>query len=182
VQYRKQRYIENREAIREQHKRYNAENREACAERARRWREANRETLRESKKKYHHANRETILEKQKRYREANCEAHRESVRQWRLANPERYREQSRIKSQRRRAKMKATQVVDFTREQLNQRMAYYGNRCYLRLPGLCTGNFDDVEHVKPVAKDGPHMLANLRPACGPCNKHKHDKWPFNFVG
>ncbi|MGX7727586.1 HNH endonuclease [Rhodococcus sp. 5G237] len=35
-----------------------------------------------------------------------------------------------------------------------------------------------VDHVKPINKGGPHMLANLRPACGPCNSRKRDQWPF----
>jgi 5-methylcytosine-specific restriction endonuclease McrA len=190
---------------------YRAKNRETLAEKSKQYREDNRETLAEAKKKYIAENREQVLEGKKRnYRETreSClersrryyEANRASAleyqqnyraehrkkavevsRQWRLANPERYRDLMRLADHRRRARMKAAQVVEFTREQLDQRMAYYGHSCYLKIPGICTGGFDHVDHVKPISKGGPHMLANVRPACKPCNHRKLDHWPFEFA-
>ena len=35
-----------------------------------------------------------------------------------------------------------------------------------------------LEHVKPLNKGGAHLLCNLRPACGDCNRFKLQKWPF----
>jgi len=32
------------------------------------------------------------------------------------------------------------------------------------------------DHVKPLAKGGAHMLANLRLACSRCNNVKSDRW------
>lgn len=31
-----------------------------------------------------------------------------------------------------------------------------------------------MDHIFPLAKGGPHCLANVTPACGPCNRAKHD--------
>ena len=176
------RYVEaNREKIAETKKRYYEENRETISEyHRRRYNGKNRESLLEYQKHYYAENRTAKTEYQKQYAAGNREAVAATKKRCALAKPERYRESGRRGMQRRRAKIKATQVVDFTQELLNQRMAYYGNRCYLKLD-CCTGDFEHVEHVKPIAKDGPHMLANLRPACKPCNLHKSDKWPFKVT-
>lgn len=69
---------------------------------------------------------------------------------------------------------RAATVAPFTREQLAARMAYFGNRCW-----ICAGPFEQVDHVKPLAKGGPHMLANLRPSCAPCNNRKRARWPLS---
>ena len=118
------------------------------AERQKRHREANHKNIAQKKRRHYRENRETVLERN---------------RQWRLANPDRYRASCRISHHRRRARLAAVTVIDFTPEQFEQKMAYYGHACYLKLPGICTGAFDEIEHVKPIAKLGPHMLANLRP-------------------
>lgn len=31
-----------------------------------------------------------------------------------------------------------------------------------------------MDHIFPLAQGGPHCLANVTPACGPCNRAKHD--------
>jgi|GEM_PF-2892728 len=193
-------YEENREAACEKQKRYYAENREACAAQGKRWREANREKVAEEQLRYREENREKLAEYARQWRLANPDYAREYMRdyspryqaenrdkvranqkRWRLNNPERARESARLASHRRRARIYATQVVDFTPEQLEQKFAYYGHSCYLKLPGLCTGAFDQIEHVKPLSKGGAHLLANLRPSCEPCNSHKRAKWPFKFA-
>ena len=78
------------------------------------------------------------------------------------------RHYSRYGCSRYRARKREATIVGFTAEQLAARIAYYGNRCW-----LC--------HVKPLAKGGPHMLSNLRPACSSCNRAKSDKWPLTAV-
>lgn len=42
---------------------------------------------------------------------------------------------------------------------------------------MCGGEWAEIEHVKPLALGGPHILANLRPSCGPCNRRKGAHWP-----
>jgi len=191
-EWKKQWYSEHREAVLAQHRQYRAENRDAIAkqrqqhylenreeiaERARRHRKVNRKAIRAAKKRYYIENREKIWEYQERYRAENREKVAEHKRRWELANPERARENGRRSAGVRRARKRATQVVNFTQEQFEQKMAYYGNSCYLKLD-CCTGGFDEVEHVKPLSKGGPHMIANFRPACTPCNRRKYNQWPF----
>ena len=51
---------------------------------------------------------------------------------------------------------------------IRQRMEVLGNKCW-----YCGGPFDHVDHLKPLARGGYHILANLRPACQPCNSTKN---------
>ena len=168
----------NRDKDLERKKRYREENPEKVAEGKHRWHVANREHVADINRLYRAEHRETVLEKKRRYAAENSAACVERARQWALDNPERNRDNMRRKNLARYAKKKAATVVDFTREQLEQKMAYYGNRCWIQIPGVCTGEFDHIDHVKPIAKGGAHTLANVRPACAPCNQRKSDKWPF----
>ena len=64
-------------------------------------------------------------------------------------------------------------------EQLEDKWAYWGNTCYLRYPGICTGGAEVKEHVLPRTPDGRrNLVANLRPACRPCNSKKYNHWPL----
>lgn len=93
----------------------------------------------------------------------------ERARQWRKKNPER----NKTLELRKRAKRAAAPRIPFTGKQLAQRMAYWGNRCW-----MCHGPFEVVDHVKPIVAGGWHALANLRPACDSCNSSKSGIWPF----
>ena len=123
-------------------------------------------------------NRDRHVERNRRWREENPAAAAACTQRYIEKHPERKRASVRASSSKRRALKLATAVVPFTAEQLHLRMSYYGNRCYIRMDGVCTGAFDDVDHVKPLSKGGAHMLSNLRPACEPCNSRKHNRWPF----
>lgn len=72
----------------------------------------------------------------------------------------------------RRAQRLST-ALPFTAEQLQQRLSMYGGRCW-----ICGGPGSDADHVKPLSKGGPHILANLRPACRSCNSRKNAQWPY----
>lgn len=109
----------------------------------------------------------------KRRRATDPVAFRKKKRDYRVEN----RDSFLVYKQVRRVRETAS-VVPFTAEQLQQRMLYFGGRCYLQLPGVCTGEAEQIDHVKPVSKGGSHMLANLRPACKACNLSKAAKWPF----
>lgn len=56
-------------------------------------------------------------------------------------------------------------VESFTRDELTAR---WGDACY-----LCSGEWDELEHVTPVSRGGEHSLSNCRPVCEPCN---HRAW------
>ena len=50
-------------------------------------------------------------------------------------------------------------------------------RCWLRIPGVCRGVSETADHVATV-KDRPDLImtrANLRGACGPCNRKRRDR-------
>jgi 5-methylcytosine-specific restriction endonuclease McrA len=51
------------------------------------------------------------------------------------------------------------------------RSALFGNQCW-----ICRTVATARDHVKPISKGGPNLLANVRPICGPCNSAKHDLW------
>src|SRR5690606_19457994 len=75
---------------------------------------------------------------------------------------------------RRRARIAGGLVIPFTAEQVAARIAYYGGRgCIWR-----TAPYEELDHVKPIKVGGPHILANLRPACRSCNASKNATWPF----
>ena len=61
----------NKEAIKQKHEEYYEANKEAIHEQQKKYREANKEAVREQKKEYYAANKEAVLEQQKKYREAN---------------------------------------------------------------------------------------------------------------
>lgn len=94
-------------------------------------------------------------------------ANRSSHRRWQSKNP---RARAEIQA-RRRARIAGSTVLPITQDALTQRMAYFGDVCW-----MCGGAFECIDHVKPLSKGGPHLLANLRPSCTACNTSKSDKW------
>lgn len=120
---------------------------------------------------------------------ANPEAGKAKATAWAAANPERRRE-IRLASQRRRymldperkrevwrrrhaAIKRGVRVYGFTSEQVAERVAMWDGCCW-----VCSAPYEAIDHVKPLAKGGPHMLANLRPICVACNTRKRDTWPY----
>lgn len=112
---------------------------------------------------YYRANTDRARSYQEKYRRE----HPGYCREWRKTNRSAVAEAGR----RRQARKKKATVVRFSPAQLDARMAAWGKRCW-----MCGGPFEHVDHVNPLAKGGPHMLANLRPACADCNIRKHAKW------
>jgi 5-methylcytosine-specific restriction endonuclease McrA len=124
---------------------------------------------------YREAHREKARATTARYRAENPERVRAAMARWRADPKNRrvYREHQR----RYRASKKSQVVGVITPELLDAKLAYWGWRCW-----MCGGSPTDWDHVKPLMKGGLHCLANLRPACGDCNKRKRDRWPFPDPG
>lgn len=169
-------YIRNRDAIRAKNHEWYVKNAEAVKEATRLRRAADPEKAAAQRRRHYEQNRERTLAQTHAYYMANRDQYTEYRRNWDRNNPGRALQLA----QRKRARKLAATVVEFTTEQWQQKCAYWGNKCYLNLPGFCTGGADTMDHVKPLSTDSlsAHMLANLRPACGPCNSSKHNKWPF----
>lgn len=200
----RERYQRDRDRILAQKREYLERNREAIHARQKKFREENPELVSERKRKYYEENREYILEWMGKYQKAHAQYYRDQARQWYLDNRERAlayrkawsaapenrekirgyrRKHSRTElgrkssaegARRRRAKARSLPTIPFTREQLEQRVEYYGGKCW-----ICgEADYEHMDHVKPISKGGAHMLSNLRPACAACNLSKFNKWPW----
>lgn len=118
--------------------------------------EEQRASEREASRRYYN--------KTKPYQKSRSRAYRD-------ANPDWWREVKR----RRRALEQAATVLDFPVSGLEGRLALYHHRCW-----ICKSKpWEHWDHVKPLAKGGLHILANLRPACRECNQRKGATWPFD---
>lgn len=136
------------------------------------YREAHRQENRDYALRYRLANPDKIRSDMEQYRAKpeNQLTARQRARAFRMANPARRLEYER----RRRANKISTNIGFIKPADLAAKLAYWGNRCW-----MCKSTEDiQVDHVKPLSKGGPHMLANLRPACRPCNLAKSDRWPL----
>jgi hypothetical protein len=147
-----------------------------------------KEAKRLSARQYYEKKHDERVEYSRNYRQENhdkfIESHRKTYykhRQknidysvkWARENRDKQRTYERVTRLRRRA----ANGIKYTAAQLAERFAYYGNKCYLQLPG-CTGGAEHADHVKPLSKGGWDMLGNIRPACAPCNRTKSNHWPF----
>jgi 5-methylcytosine-specific restriction endonuclease McrA len=144
-----------------------------------------REEAREYRREYYAEHRESlkagVLEKQKaphrvayrtQWARNNPEKSAAFRRSWRERNPELSREYVR----RRYVWRKTGVIAPFTLAQLQDKMRYWGGRCW-----MCGEPATTVDHVKPISKGGRDILANMRPACAACNSKKHAKWPYPLV-
>lgn len=123
-----------------------------------------------AKKAWADANRERINAQRRRiYAATDPEKRREKWQRDRMQNPEASRERVR-----RRRALKRTQAVGMiTVALLRAKWEFWGGRCW-----LCGDEACEIDHVKPLARGGAHVLANLRPACRACNLSKGDRWPL----
>lgn len=124
--------------------------------------------FRESEKAWRAANKDKIRAKHEREIAKNPNLSRD--RYWK--DPA----YARQKSSRRKAMRRGASIGNITPSGLASRIAYYGGKCW-----MCGAPYAHLDHVKPLSKGGAHMLANLRPACAPCNLTKSDKWPFDLA-
>lgn len=123
---------------------------------------------------YKHRDRERRLgnERQREWREANPEAHRESVKAWVRDNPETSREQKQRMAARRAAagqpqpgspQWEAERLIVLERDD--------------GVCGICGGDVDPlaftIDHIIPIARGGPHEMANLQLAHKLCNNRKY---------
>jgi 5-methylcytosine-specific restriction endonuclease McrA len=111
------------------------------------------------------------------WRDANREHYNDTQRSWYKTNREQNLLQRRaydaLVAAQRRARKRGAQIGAVTIELLQEKWNYWFGRCW-----MCGKQAEAWDHVKPLAKGGAHCLANLRPACKPCNSRKRDRWPF----
>ncbi|TFC59519.1 HNH endonuclease [Cryobacterium sp. TMB3-1-2] len=112
------------------------------------------------------ANRARIADNNTQWRANNRERVRVKARAWAKRNPE-------IVTLRSRVRRHLKYATPISRDALAARHAYLGDVCWICRDHPTRLTWD---HVKPLSKGGPHMLANLRLACQSCNSRKSAKW------
>jgi 5-methylcytosine-specific restriction endonuclease McrA len=97
--------------------------------------------------------------------------HVQQRREWAERNPERQRQHAKAASVAYQARRRGAPGIAST-DQVTARWAYYGDRCW-----MCREPATQTDHVIPLSRGGSNWPANLRPACGPCNREKWDRLP-----
>lgn len=144
--------------------------RECGRERNRAYRVKNKAKEKARKARDYAANPGKFLARNRRWREAN----RERERATNKAYYESHKALFLLVGHAYRARLGGVQSIPFTVEQLSQRWAMFGNKCWMK----CGAEATCTDHVKPVSKGGANMLCNLRPACAKCNSSKGAQWPY----
>lgn len=113
---------------------------------------------------WYERNREEVLARDKARRESGDE---EFI--------DRKRAATRRAEQRRRAQKAQTAVERLTQRDYDEILTEWDGLCW-----ICEQAPKDVQwdHYQPLSQGGPHIRANLRPVCGPCNVRKNGQWPF----
>lgn len=118
--------------------------------------ESKKELIKARSKEYYSNNRELCIEKNKKYALENKDQSNFNKRQ------------NTIK----RKRMLDGKTIKFTKEELEKRWSYFGNKCV-----YCdSDNSLTEDHTKPISKGGWHCLSNLRPCCNICNSRKSASW------
>lgn len=166
-------YANNREARGAQIKAWQAANADAVKKRTTAYRARNSTRIKAYSAEWYAANATRLKPIRAAWNSANQERMNALHARWSKANPEKVA----LKQSRRAARHAAVLIVPFTAEQWEQRASVFGNRCaYCR----CDGPLEK-DHLKPLALAGPHILANLRPACRSCNSRKKDMPPLIWL-
>lgn len=169
-EYCKKRYAKNADAVKAAAKEYRERNAEDVRRRDRERYEADKEKYQARIAAYYSKNRERLLQSSRERRNLlDKDMERAYKRAYRSSNKVLRREWD----HRRRVRERNSMVVPLTRTMIAAKVAYWGGKCW-----VCRVPYEAIDHVKPIAKGGPHILANLRPICGPCNSKKHSIWPY----
>lgn len=165
----------NKESRSEYQKRYREENAERLKLSRAEFYRANRERLLEMGREHYYANREKNLELSRQWRRDNPETFKAGIKAWCAANPERFQEIRRASVQRRLAR-KAKLPHDLTAGQWRACIAYFGGCAYCGVTDLDL----EREHFIALSSRGGYTQSNILPACGPCNRSKHDNDFFDW--
>lgn len=161
----------NADKLRESGRKWREKNadisRPKAQERTRQWREKNREKHHSYVRKWNSENAGRVKENQQAWREENREKVNEHGRKYKKRHPEKVREYA----LRRRARMLGSQAerVDYAAI-----LARYGYVCHICGDLISRADLQ-FDHIIPIAKGGPHSMANIRPAHALCNRRKSDK-------
>jgi 5-methylcytosine-specific restriction endonuclease McrA len=134
--------------------------------RSRKWYADNKERGRKARKEWSAKN----ADKMTTYFREYYEAHKRDRQAYWRENRDRLLPSIKAAQHRRRARERQVLAIPFTVQQLESRLSVWGHRCW-----MCGKPGEHVDHVIAIARGGPHVLANLRPACARCNRRKNRK-------
>lgn len=129
--------------------------------------------------KYSAANREQVLASGRAWRRSNPDRLKASQKAWAERNRYTYKNSWRRKfpdkhaAKQRARTVRLRELTPFPLENdlVMAKIAYWGGKCW-----ICGVEYTAVDHVKPLAKRGLNIVANLRPICVSCNSRKRDRW------
>jgi 5-methylcytosine-specific restriction endonuclease McrA len=172
-------YEENKSQINHKNKLRYAERRDAYLATKRAYREAHRLDLAAKGRAYRHANKQAISKKQLEHRRELADEERarrkEYGRAWRAAHPEVMKVSRKLSLDRRRYQVNGS----YTAAEWRSKCEYWGWACYLCRKPLTTKTMH-IEHRIPLSRGGADWLANVAPACAPCNLAKRTKTEAEF--
>lgn len=157
----------------------------------------------EYKAEWQRKNKDKVNAASRRYRLANPEKRRAVVQAWRKANPDKVKAHRKREYQthgaaidakkllwgktnpdklraiqtKRRARLCAAPLNDFTAEQWTELKQKHNNRCAYCLQSAKLTQ----DHIQPLSKGGAHTLSNILPACQSCNSSKGTKPVSDFL-
>lgn len=156
---------------------YYEANRDAALERAKQWRDANPEKLKAAKQAYYEANREALNQKFREWNKANPERAKAAKLAWSRAQTA--NGNNRIRVANRRAKMRAA-GGSITKADVEKKFVDQAGKCAIcdqeLLPRF------EIDHILPVALDGPTTKENIQLLCRPCNRWKWHRHPDDIRG
>lgn len=157
---------------------YAADHREQEAQRAKEWYHSNIDRGRAARKAYYLEHRQEVISRATQYRADHPNERKSYIERWNAENAVKirgYREKwesahpghKQMRCRKRRA-IKSETYIDLTSEQWEEVLDRYDHRC------LACGAADDItlDHVIPVAMNGPTTMSNVQPLCGICNSAK----------
>lgn len=123
-------------------------------------------------------NKEEILVYNAQWQKDNPDKTRAATKRWMDKHPEKAIEYN----TRRRARLRNTELNDFTADGWVDLLVLYKHRCV-----YCGAKENlEADHIVPLSKGGPHTKSNIAPACRHCNRVKNARTPAeagfdNFV-
>lgn len=121
------------------------------------------EKMRQRMRDYCRKRPDVVHAAEKKWRTSNHERRQLYKREWEKKHPE----SRKIQLSRYRALLKSSRICTIKRADLEARILAFGGVC-----AYCSAAWEHLDHVKPISRGGAHCLANLRPACAPCNRKK----------
>jgi 5-methylcytosine-specific restriction endonuclease McrA len=156
---------------------YYIANREACKARTKAWQEANPERYRQQLKDWEA--KPGNAERKKELNRAWKHAHQAQRKEYSQRPERRIYNRLNAKNQtaRRKVRIGATLHPLTKAEWLDRQLEYEGRCAYCGEPV----QEPTMDHVVPLIKGGDHSVGNIVPACGRCNRRKHDRDVLEFL-